>query len=464
MKILIVVDTELVVRHFIHTGALNRLQPGNDVVYVFPQKGHKRLGTVDPETLDLAGARRMCLPVHTERLQLWRYRFFVERLRGWASAPAAHLASMREMFRIGNRWHVYILFRVLGLPGVFPIFTRYVNHRLVQTPNEQLDKLLAEEQPDVIVHPSVIEGLYINDLVEAGNRLGIPVVVIMNSWDNPASKRAVVGTDYWLLVWGPQTHHHALKLMNMPPERVVTAGAAQFDVYAEPPAISRSELLADHGLDPSRPVILYAGSSKGTDEFEHLNHIQRAIDAGELPPVSIIYRPHPWGGGGVDGGRFLKHEWGNVVIETSMRSYLERVAAGHDESSLPPYGRTRDLLSAVDIVASPLSTILIEGMLLGKPVLCFMPVEESQATHFQLAAGQVHFAELLSAPEVVVAWSRDTLITGLAETLQRARTPGYGERARECAKFFVEPFAQPFRDRIGPLLQRIVSNYEQPHD
>ena len=29
----------------------------------------------------------------------------------------------------------------------------------------------------------------------------IPLIVIMNSWDNPSTKRAVIGKPDWLLVW-----------------------------------------------------------------------------------------------------------------------------------------------------------------------------------------------------------------------------------------------------------------------
>ena len=62
----------------------------------------------------------------------------------------------------------------------------------------------------------------------------IPVVVVMNSWDNPCSKRSVVSNNYKLLVWGPQSRAHAERLMRMTPENIIEFGAAQFDVYKSP--------------------------------------------------------------------------------------------------------------------------------------------------------------------------------------------------------------------------------------
>lgn len=458
MKILIFIEVDVVVRHFVHSEAFAELVRRHDVSYVFPD-GHKRLGTVDPAGLDLGGARRINLPVCQSRLSFWRMRFFVEMLRGRHGVPVFQTTALRKVFRYGNPRKAYALYRFLGLPGIFGAFTAYLKRKLSQHPNAALEELLDRERPDAIFHPCVLEGPYINDLVEAGSRRNIPTVVIMNSWDNPASKRAVVGTDYWLLVWGPQTRGHAERLMGMPSERVVEFGAAQFDVYAEPPRCSREEILAAHGLSPADPVLLYAGSSKTTDEFAHLQQIDGAISAGRLPPMSVIYRPHPWGEGGKDGTRFLEHGFRHVVIDTRMRDYLERVRQGDRAKYLSDYRDTRDLLCAVDAVISPLSTFLIEAMLLGKPPMCFMPVEEEGAEHFQLARSQVHFSELLEQSEVVVSWGGGTVLEGVEEVMRRASDPECPNRLLKAAEFFIKPHAAPFRERIVDFVESLPQSH-----
>lgn len=452
MKILIFVEVDVVVRHFVHSGAFGELARRHDVIYVFPD-GHKRLGPVEPAKLDVGRARRLTLPVCQERLSLWRMRFFVEMLRGRRGMPAAQTAALRKVFRYGNPWKAYALYRALGIPGIFQLFTIMLNRRLASSPNQKLDELLDQERPDAIIHPCVLEGPYINDLVEAGSRRHIPTVVVMNSWDNPASKRSVVGTDYWLLVWGPQTRSHAERFMGMPPEKVLEFGAAQFDIYGEPPLRSRQEILKAHGLPPDKPVVLYAGSSKETNEFGHLSRIDEAIASGHLPDMNVIYRPHPWGEGGKGGTRFLEHRFCHVVIDSGMRDYLERVQRGNRSKHLPDYADTRDLLMAVDAVMSPLSTFLIEAMLLGKAPMCFMPVEEEGAEHFQLARTQAHFAELLSIPEMVVTWGGRGLLDGVTELMRRASDPSYPVQLRKAAEFFIRPHAAPFRERIVGFIE-----------
>ena len=158
-----------------------------------------------------------------------------------------------------------------------------------------MEALIRRLDLDVLVHPTVFEGYFINDFILVGRRLGIPTIAIMNSWDNPSSKRSVIGVPDWVLVWGPQTRAHAVKYMGVAPERAVSFGAAQFDVFGRPARITREQFCAEYGIDAHKRILLYAGSSKGADEFEHLRMIEDAIDRGDLSDVAIVYRPHPGG-------------------------------------------------------------------------------------------------------------------------------------------------------------------------
>ena len=460
MKILVFVEVDVVIRHFIHSQAFKNLSLKHDVAYVFPP-GYKRLGAVDLSSLDLGTARNLSLPADNTRLALWRRLFFVEQLRGSAGLKGSIARGYRKLFRTYNPPKAYIYYRFLGLPLIFFVFSSFTRLLLALYPNKPLHSLLHSEKPDLILHPCVLEGAYINDLVHTAGFYNIPTVIIMNSWDNPASKRSVVGTNYWLLVWGPQTRAHAEQIMRMPQQRIIEFGAAQFDVYKTPPLINRETLISAHGLTCSRPVLMYAGSSKSTDEFDHLQRLDVAITKGLLPALSIIYRPHPWGEGGKGGSRFLTHSFNHVVVDVSMRDYLHRVSHGDRSKSLPDYADTRDLLHAVDGIISPLSTLLIEAMMLGKPPLCFMPLEEHAADHFQLARHQIHFDELLSHPEVVVAWGLQSLIQGVSELLQRSKDPSYSERLRISSQYFVKSFSKPFSERIVELSETICAGTRQ---
>ncbi|NJL70824.1 MAG: hypothetical protein HC888_04050 [Candidatus Competibacteraceae bacterium] len=174
--------------------------------------------------------------------------------------------------------------------------------------------------------------------------------------------------------------------------------------------------------------------------------------------MGVIYRPHPWGNGGKDGGRILSQHWSNIRIESSMRPYLERVQQGDLSKHLPDYETTRDVMAAADAVVSPLSTILIEAMMLGKAPMCFMPVEEADAGHFKLAEGQVHFDEFLASDELTVAWGGEALVPGLSRLFHRIAEPSFADALKHRSEFFVSRFEEPFRARIVNYLATVVEN------
>lgn len=321
-----------------------------------------------------------------------------------------------------------------------------------------MQEFVKAAEPDVILHPCVLEGAYINDLVEVSRELSIPLAVIMNSWDNPATKQAMAGEPDLLLVWGEQTEGHAIKYVGLPREKIRRFGAAQFEVYRQAPRVSREEFCRRHEISPAKTVVLYAGSSKGTDEYSHLRSLETAIEKGVLENVEIVYRPHPWGAGGKGGERILCEEWKHVHIEFSMREYLEHAKADDNAVYMADYRNTHDVLSSVDALISPLSTIILEALLHKKPAMCFLPVDETDASHFMHDKDFVHFREMFSMEEVITARGHPALVPAAERLVARVRDPKFAEGLQGAADFFVEPFEQPWCDRIISLCEEMAGS------
>ncbi|OEJ66078.1 hypothetical protein [Magnetovibrio blakemorei] len=293
MKILIFIDHDIIIRHFIHSKVFETLSASHDVKFIFPDGDQKRV-TTDVEALKLGGKHAFLAPKQP-RLRQWKNLFVADTLRWRYGKQFSSLRTFRRAM-IGPK--ATLLFSFLSLPGIYTIYKYITLNKINAIPNKELQELIDIENPDVIIHPSVLDGVFINDLVITCQNENIPLVVIMNSWDNPSTKKSVIGLPDWLLVWGEQTNIHAQKFMNMPSDRIVNFGAAQFDLFRHPPRISRDEFCIRHDLDPTSQILLYAGSSKETNEFEHLRSIDNAIDSGILGHTKVVYRPHPWGGGG----------------------------------------------------------------------------------------------------------------------------------------------------------------------
>lgn len=454
MKVLIFIDADLVVRHFVLSGAFRDLATQHDVTFVFPGSGNERMGKVRPETLDLFGADYEELPVDAQRVRLWSELFTVDRLR---LRPGRQFKAIRRIYRGAQSLKGRLLYQTLALPGLRQVFTWWQYRRLAANPNRAMEAMFERHRPDLVVHPTVLNGLFINDLVQLCGQRGIPHVQIMNSWDNPSSKQAIVGQPDLLLVWGEQTEQHAIDYMGMPKDRLLRFGAAQFEVYNEPPRVDRASFCRTHNIEPDQRILLYAGSSKETDEFGHLTAIEDMIERGDLPGTTVVYRPHPWGDGGRGGHRIIDHNWKHVRLERSMLGYLEQVKAGNAEKSLPDYRDTRDLLCNIDALVSPLSTIIVEAARLGRAVLCFLPEDEvEEALHLRIAMPSVHFDAMYAMPGVLVARSRDAMLRALPELLDNANNATMMQALRQATHTVVEPFDEPWGKRFVRLAEDMV--------
>lgn len=452
MKVLVFVDHDIVVRHFIHSRIFEPLTERHHVVVVVPEEGNKRVKMeLGPQVIGNASLRR--LPVVEARQRIWQGLMLADNLR-WR--PGVHHAAMRRFHRHAAGRKASWIHSVISVPGIFQSFRKWSLFRIRQTPNHQLERMLDEERPDLIIHPTVLAGVYVNDLGMASRRRGIPLVMIMNSWDNPSTKRAMTGKPDWLLVWGPQTQAHAVKYIGMQKTRAVCFGAAQFDVFRMSPRITRSDFCRNHQISENAKILLYAGSSKGTDEFAHLVMIDNAIESGQLGDVVVVYRPHPWGGAGAGGHRILDHPWKHVRIESSMRSYLERLRHGKPGITTPDYRDTHDVLSSVDFLVSPLSTIIIEGALHGKPVMCFLPSTAGSDRHFELTLPLTHFDDLFDEPCFLVARGDGELIDRLNQLLKLVGNADFERDLRMACDHFVTSFDRPYGERLVEFVESIV--------
>ena len=448
VKVLVFLEHDIICRNFVMSGALSALPTAADVKFVFPDAECKRM-KVDPAALPL-GAPFERLQVDSTRQQIWQWLLFADQLR-WR--PGEQDRAIRRFRCRALGWKAAALLTLAGLPGLSWFFRRQIDLRLASRPNLALAALLDRENPDVVLHPSVLESVFMNDLVGACAARRIPLVVAMNSWDNPSTKRAVVGMPNLLLVWGPQTREHARRYMSQPEAGPEEFGAAQFDVFREPPRITRADYCRQLGLNPARRLVLFAGSNAGIDEMGVIDALDEAVASGGLPDVAIIYRPHPWGGGGRDGARLSTAEWRNVVVDPTMHDYIQSLTNDRTRISLPDARDTHDLLSIADVVVSPLSTILLEAMLHGKKPIALIQSGSTMTDILPFA----HFKEFLELPSVGVAHSIDDLLAMFAAAPSPAVAAENAEIFKQAATWFVRPFERPWRERIVDRLAAVAA-------
>jgi hypothetical protein len=302
-------------------------------------------------------------------------------------------------------------------------------------PDAGVVRFLEWQQPDaVLVTPLIRPRLYQTEVVKAARALGIPSGFLVYSWDSLTNKGRLHAEPDRTYVWNDVHRREAVELHGIEPETVVVAGAAQWDSFFElAPSLTRDELYARHGFDPSSSIVLYLGSTRTVcpDEPAVIERWLAAIRASTGPAreANVLVRPHP----GLSG-------W--------PRSWAARVQ-GHprvavsDVSAKGGQGLFDELYHADAAVALNTSA-QIEASIVGKPVYTF--------SAGSLAPGQegtLHFYKLLDGYGGVVSFSGT-----LDDHVSRLEAGLRGEFDREAIRRFAEACVRPHGlDRpVSPML------------
>jgi len=453
LKIVCLVESDPEIRNFLLSKALEPLFQIHDVTLLLPDRAYKRI-QFDVDSLNLPiPIRRVSIP--EKRRSLWRRSFHFSQMR---------FPRDREWFNLWLAWwgmigwKAAVLYTLGNLPGIGWLIRRRYEAKLRACPASDFSAAIHELMPDIIIHPSTFAGYFINDVISEGKVQGIPTMLLMNSWDNPSTKRATSGKADWVAVWGEQTLRHTHFYMGIPKERIVCLGAAQFEAYRPSPRITPEEFRREYCLPPEKKILLYAGSSRGKDEAKHLGWLEAAIEQGRLGDVAVVYRPHPWGFGQQQALDIVSSGWKHIHVEQSMRAFIQVLAEGKRPGSflMAEYARTHDVLSSVDMLLSPLSTIILEGALHGKPVMCFYPKEEEKGSLWMKTLKNLaHFEDIFRAPSVVVCTDYEKFLPSVEELCRRAGDKEFCDHiAREMA-FFAVFHEKSYGDALLEHLDRV---------
>ena len=417
----------------------------NKVKFIFPEKNNKRIKNI---IFKKTYFKSEVIRLHHDknRVRVWKHLLYIDQLR-WRIGKQNKVIRKQRRFNLG--WKAYLLFTFFGLPFIWNIYKYYKLKFLKTNKYIDLECLLQNYKPDIFIHPCTLDSLYINDLIYYGEKKSIKTIILMNSWDNPSTKSTVFNFPDNLLVWGEQTKLHAIKYMKMPAKKINIFGAAQFDVFKQRPMQNRDQFKAQYSIKKEK-VILYAGSSKGTNEIRHLSILDEAIENGSITNSKVIYRPHPWGGGGKNGGNIIEQKWNNIIIEEGFLNYLENIANGKHSKYLSSYEETHNTLSNIDCLISPLSTIIIEAAMHGKPALCFLP-KEPEAQHMNIEVDLVHFQDIFNNEIIYMAHTDIDLIKKI-NLMLKDDNKATQKKLINFSRYFVKDFKDTYSKRLNDFV------------
>ena len=159
-------------------------------------------------------------------------------------------------------------------------------------------------------------------------------------------------------------------------------GTPHFEKYASISLLDKESSKKVMGLKDSYTFFLFAGVGLPYDEVALLDELNQYILKKKWTNIKIIYRRHPnaWGRSGKDASDVLNMESIIFDKETSQDNQQHYI----------------DLLSAVDGVISPFSTMMLEAAVAGKPSLAIGFSDELNEFDFSQAKAFGHISPVVN--------------------------------------------------------------------
>lgn len=271
--------------------------------------------------------------------------------------------------------------------------------------NNALKKELEKLSPDLLIIPSSLTDWLTIDAIQISKEKHISTLVLQSGWDNLSSKGILPFLPDYIGVWGEQSARHANIYQKMPRSRIFSLGAPHYEHLKIPANIS--EFRSNYATTEGELVVLFGGSFQQFDEVATLKIIERLIEENKLPPMKIIYRPHPWRANRFYEDNFFSYAWKHTVMDKEIECIYKIHKKGKyitGSSFLFSMDSLNDLYKSVDAVITPLSTLLLESLLVGKPVFAVAFNDGRHAYSADYTAQMAHFAELKDINESTFAW------------------------------------------------------------
>ena len=450
-RLAILIDTDVSLRHFVKTGTFSGLEKIHDVRYFIKQDGTSK----DQLSLDKAKAalsESQIVNIPRKRTGRW-YALNVATVLCNHRHDNESLRSKNAQFQSMVSAKLFRVSQCMAFPLINPI-VRLI-WKICMGVWKPLYEALREVGPDLIILPCPLNGPFMYELMPVAKKLGVPALVLQNSWDNTSSRAFLTGLPDYLGVWGGLTRRQAVEFMRMPPDRVKILGAAQFDCYRENPSNSFSEIRNYYGVAEGKKVIVYAGAGNGAHESWYLGVMNELCHEGLWGDAHIVYRPHPWRGPlATNEKNFFEMGLSHVTMDPELVEYYQReISSPTGKPCILDYEKTHELLSTTDFMVSPCSTILLEAAMHGIPCVTVFPDDDANEVRFN--ANVQIFEIIIGANRCRQSEGKD----GLKKAVQMVlANPKMKEEIKERTKDWVFQSEKPYRELLADLVGEILNN------
>lgn len=200
-------------------------------------------------------------------------------------------------------------------------------------------------------------------LANLANSFGIRVIGIVNSWDN-VYKGIMTHVDK-VLVWNEVNKNEMISMEAYPKSKVEIMGVHAFEPYFKKEnLLSREAFSKQIGLDPNKPILVYASIGQFVPFFEETFVLDKMIEyCMQFEPAQrpqIICRLHPWSKRAL----FERFRDFSGIIFSEFNTYIPTI------NWAPTYSEvvfSFNMLAHANVCVSPGSTMILESAFLNTP-------------------------------------------------------------------------------------------------
>ncbi len=355
---------------------------------------------------------------------------------------------MDQRTHMDGRWASFLIKRALiytfGSSRLFHWFVRFLFR--FRKPTLSMQALYEKEKPDMLFATDVQSELDF-DAVAAARRAGVPVVGMVRSWDNLTARGGLVPfIPDKLLLWNPYIKGEAIRIQHVPERVIELTGIPQFDWYVKQELIlPREEFFSRIGIDPAKRLILFAGEGHfhAPHEPETVAIVSKAMRDEKIPSdIAVLFRPHP--NFMID--REMIKGLGNIVFDDGVANYFGRERSSWEMDQEKMAHLVNSLYHA-DLLITTASTMTIDEVAFGKPVVCIAFDGESREPYWNSVLRYYrdynHYRDLSRTGGFDIAYGAEDLVRYIGENLL------HPEKNLEGRKKIVENFIWKLDGKSG---------------
>ena len=453
MKILIIISNDLYVRNYLSTAAFSSLEAEYSDIFYLCESSVKHADWLKRKS-NFVGTYTLSPGEYDQHIELlnvlmWRFRkkssTFLYRflILFWPkTSKFNHENPPRNLIALWLRYLKALKYPFLGNTVISKWSIPVLKSRIRVNP--EIHEHMKRLRPDLVVLPSSAYDPIGTDLVTLSAAYGYQTLFLIDNWDNLSSKSILWKKPDFLSVWGEQTKQHAVQIHDMAPERVFPIGTPRFDRYDTT------------SLPPSPypfPYAVFCGCSEPFDELSALHLMDQAMaeDPRIFNGMKLVYRPHPRRHKRFCDDLFRAEHFSNVILDRQIQAHYYRP---EDEfhPDLDYYPAL--LLNAACVVAS-LTTMVIEALICGKPVLAIVYDDQ---VHFSSPHNTFkyfhHFKGLETVAGLRLCHKKESLGSILCDVV--GGIDGLDARAiRNATRYFLHHDDAPYAERVRRIVDTI---------